>query len=182
MTRKLIAVGTILALAGCADTPTVYGLYRNTPYYPAAVAFAAGAGDTLAVIRNNPFPTDRDNSGVLAAMQGQNLGPRLHYTQTPRPNDTYGYRVVVAFGTPSTGVRDLCRNSEAAFGTAPDGRMAATAAFCLGRSMLTEVSAIGPGAGQPDDPRFKQLMSDMLVALFPIDNPDRGGNCIGASC
>ncbi|MBI3708544.1 MAG: hypothetical protein HY246_12845 [Proteobacteria bacterium] len=179
MNRNLIFTTAVMALAACADEPAVYNFYSTSTYDPTYVADAAGRGDTLAVIRHNPFAADRDNSGVLAAMQGQNAGPPLHYTQMQQPSGMSGYQVVVAFGTPPIGRRNMCRDHDAPFGPSPAGRLAATAAFCFGRNMLTEASATGAASDRPEDPRFKRLMNQLLVALFPSNliYDDCTGNC-----
>jgi hypothetical protein len=76
------ALGKFLALAlaagGCGG-PTVYTSYYASLYEPAQVRFAAAVGPALAVIRDNPFPFDTGNQGVLAAMQGQTFGPKIFF-------------------------------------------------------------------------------------------------------
>lgn len=166
---RLVAV-VLLLLGGCGGS-TVYSNYYNSSYSPDHVRFASAVGPTLAVIRDNPFPGDAGNAAVLAAMQERNYGPRLYFVQTPRPDDRYGYKVVMDFGsaTPST---TLCqRGPTPSSARAASGRVVVAAAFCIGDLLLSDATGAVEGVSGPDDPRFRRLIGDILVALTPPYDP-----------
>lgn len=182
------------ALCGCADGSTVHYNYYNSAYEPGHVMLAAANTPSLAVIRNDPFPQDRNNEGVLAAMQGRNLGPRMYFSQTPRPDDKYGYKVVLNFGAASgtggsgfapyalAGGSPQCQAQATAPSATPvSGDITVTGAFCVGDLLLTDASASIGGAEGPDDPRFKRLIGDLMVALTPPYIPNGRHQC-NANC
>jgi len=190
VTPVLLALAA--ALCGCADGSTVHYNYYNSGYEPGHVMLAAANGPSLAVIRNDPFPQDRNNEGVLAAMQGRNLGPRMYFSQSPRPDDKYGYKVVLNFGGASSagdtgytspaytlsGASYQCQAQPTPPATAPaSGDITVTGAFCVGDRLLTDASASIGGATGPDDPRFQRLIGDMMVALTPPYIPNGGHKC-----
>lgn len=164
-----------LTLSGCAGSSVISHSYYNSAYSPDQVQLAAARGTALAVIRNNPFPADRDNAGVVAAMQRRNLGPRLSFSQTPRPDDKYGYKVILDFRPPGpdTGYQCLAGPSPAA-SAPPSGRIDVTGTFCVGDRLLTDAAGSVDGATGPDDPRFQRLIGDIMVALTPVYDPSRG--------
>ena len=152
----------------------VYASHHASLYEPAQVRLAASAGPTLAVIRNNPFPRDAGNAGVLAAMQGRTYAARLTFAQSARPDDRYGYKVVLNFGPSLYGAPDECAAPPTPPSTTPPPeRITASAAFCIGDALLSDAFGAVQGATGPDDPKFRQLIGDLLVALTPPYDPKR---------
>jgi hypothetical protein len=175
--RPMVFLAAGLGLSACADASIVHYSYYDSAYTPDHVQLAAASGTALAVIRHDPFPGDRDNAGVLAAMQGRNLGPRMYFSQTPRPDDKYGYKVVITFGAGDGGYRAQCTaTSTPPAATPPNGPILVSAAFCVGDRLLTDASGSIGGATGPTDPRFLSLIGDMMVALTPPYHPDRRGD------
>jgi hypothetical protein len=174
--------------AGCAGASMIHTSYYESAYTPGHVQLAA-IGDVLAVIRDNPFPADRDNAGVVAAMQARNIGPKMHFTQVERPDDRYGYKVVLDFGGSGGGYGygygGICRAEPTPPTSRPPmDRIWVTGAFCVGDTLLTEAyGSVGEASG-PTDPRFRNLVSDVLVALTPPYDPKRGDDdrCRGFGC
>lgn len=177
------AAAAIAALGGCADTVRVYKQHYASPYEPGQVRLAA-TRETLAVIRNNPFPGRQD--AVLAAMQGQNLGPKLRYTQTPWPDDPYGYKVVLTFTEGLAIVSEPCKPAPEPVAPRPPAqgprRIDVAAAFCIGETLLSETAGRVDNVTGPDDPKFRRLVSGVLVDLFPTYDPKRLGDCRGPFC
>lgn len=170
----LVAIG--FGLSACTGASIVYNSYYSSAYTPSHVDLAAASGPSLAVIRNDPFPDDSENAGVLAAMQGRNFGQKMYFSQTPRPDDKYGYKVVMSFGADSYSYAGQCEVPPApASPTPPAGEIAVTAAFCVGDRLLTDASGSISGASGPDDPNFRRLIGDMMVALTPPYDPNRRG-------
>jgi hypothetical protein len=171
--------------AGCTGASIVNWTYYESAYTPSHVQLAAASGDVLAVVRDNPFPEDGDNAGVVADMQGRNIGPRMHFSQTPRSEDLYGYKVVLDFGGSGYGYGGICRAAPTPPASRPPtGRIWVTGAFCVGDTLLTEAyGSVGEASG-PADPRFQNLVSDVLVALTPPYDPKRRNDdgCRGPGC
>lgn len=171
------------ALAGCADTSTVHYSYYNSAYTPGHVDLAAASGQSLAVIRNNPFPEDSDNRGVVAAMQARNLGPKMYFAQVQRPDDRYGYKVILDFGGERGGGYDQCAAAPSPAARArQNGEISVLATFCVGNVLLTDALGSVSAATGPDDPRFQRLIGDMMVALTPPYYPDRPHRCFMRPC
>lgn len=181
---RLAAIGAVLALSACNGS-IVYWNYYASAYYPGQVLLAAANNPALAVIRGNPFANDADNAGVLAAMQGRNFGPKIYFGQTPRPDDKYGYKVVLDFGAAGYAYASACEAGPAPPSPRPPGeRIDVSGAFCVGNVLLTDASGSVGGATGPDDPRFRRLIGDIMVALTPPYDPSRGGDhdCGGPEC
>lgn len=174
--RAMVVLGVALGLSACADASIVHYSYYDSAYTPDHVTLAAATGTALAVIRDDPFPNDQGNAGVLAAMQGRNLGPRMYFSQTPRPDDIYGYKVVMNFGAATT-YGGTCSALPTPPSTTPaGGPISVSAAFCIGDKLLTDAAgSIGRASG-PEDPAFHRLIGDMMVALTPPYHPDRRGD------
>jgi hypothetical protein len=171
---SLAIVPALAAAAGACAGPTVYNSYYASLYEPAQVRFAASVGPTLAVIRDNPFPSDAGNERVLSAMQGQTFAARLVFSQAARPDDRYGYKVVLNFGPSLYGTQGACGLPPTPPArTPPPGRIAASAAFCVGDHLMSDAQGAVEGATGPDDPNFRRLVGDLLVALTPSYNPNR---------
>jgi hypothetical protein len=177
-----ICVAMGLGLGGCADTSIVHYSYYNSAYTPGHVDLAAASGQSLAVIRNNPFPEDADNRGVVAAMQARNFGPKMYFAQVERPDDRYGYKVILDFGG-ARGGYDQCKTAPAPPAKTPtNGPISVLATFCVGDTLLTDaLGSIGSASG-PDDPRFQHLIGDIMVALTPPYLPDRDRRCFMRVC
>lgn len=164
-------------VTGCTGGAVVSHSYYSSAYTPDHVQLAATSGTAIAAIRNNPFAADRDNAGVVAAMQGRNFGPRMYFSQTPRPDDKYGYKVILDFGPPGPSAAYQCQGGSATpESAARSGQIDVTATFCIGDRLLTDASGTVSGATGPDDPRFKALIGDIMVALTPPYDPSRGSN------
>lgn len=192
MRAPIVVAALSAGLWGCADGSVISYNYYNSGYEPGQVALAAANSPSLAVIRNDPFPEDTNNEGVLAAMQGRNLGPRMYFSQTPRPDDKYGYKVILNFGAASsagdtgysslgytlTGASYQCQAQPTPPAAKPaSGDISVTGAFCVGDLLLTDASGSISGATGADDPRFQRLIGDMMVALTPPYIPHGGHKC-----
>jgi hypothetical protein len=174
MRYPALSIALLAVLSGCGGA-TVYTTYYDSLYSPDEVTLAAANNPALAVIRANPFAADRDNAAVLAAMQGVNFGPRLRFTQTPRADDRYGYKVILDFGAPSPGAI-ACRLGPSPAVPRPTDQLDVYAAFCVGDRLLSEASGSVGGVSGPDDPRLRRLIADLLVALTPPYDPKRIGD------
>ena len=191
MQHELLGAGSLgavallaaaLGLAGCADTAIVHYSYYNSAYTPGHVDLAAASGQSLAVIRDNPFPEDVDNRGVVAAMQGRNFGPKMYFAQVQRPDDKYGYKVILDFGSKGGSYDECMRPPSPPAHTPAKGEISVFAVFCVGNLLLTDALGSISGASGPDDPRFQRLIGDIMVALTPPYLPDRDHHCFMRAC
>jgi hypothetical protein len=98
----------------------------------------------------------------------------MYFAQVPRPDDLYGYKVILDFGGQRGSYYDQCAQppTPAAF-KPPEGRISVLGTFCVGNVLLTDALGSIGGASGPDDPRFQQLIGDVMVALTPPYNPER---------
>ena len=168
-------LATLATLAGCDGVSTISSSYYNSTYSPSHVVLAAANNPSQATIRGNPFPNDRDNSAVIAAMQGRNYGPKMYFSPTPRADDKYGYRVILSFGEKIS--RNYQCGATGPTGTpAPAGTVALVGTFCVGDIVLTDAVGTVSGVTGPDDPKFRRLIGDVMVALTPPYIPDRGSD------
>ncbi len=183
MRNPSLMLAAALALTSCTGGSTIMHSYYNSGYTPSHVTLAAANNPAQAVIRGNPFANDADDRGVIAAMQGRNFGPRIYYAPTPRPGDIYGYKVVMSFNGVGPNNYDLCKSPPAPPKPSGTARIDASAAFCVGEVLLTDASGHVTGAAGPDDPKFKALVSDLILALTPPYDPNRrGDDCRGPGC
>lgn len=75
---------------------------------------------------------------------------------------------------PSQGGDDLCRGRVESPGSRREtGSIHLLAAFCVSGNAQTEIVGEVEAAG-PDDPRFKELIGQVIVRLFRPDLPDTG--------
>lgn len=179
--KMRLAMRTILCMAalgalvvgGCAG-PVIHSTYLESGYATSHVGLAAANNPALAVVRNNPFAADRDNEAVLAAIQARNFGPKLYFSQTPRAEDRYGYKVVLDFGQGAYATAALCHQEPAPAAPRPPGsRIDVSAAFCIDRIPLSETAGWVEGVDGPQDPAFQNLMSQIMLALTPPVDPRR---------
>jgi hypothetical protein len=170
-----LVLASSLVLAGCGG-PQVYGMYYNSGYAPSHPMLAASDGEALAIIRANPFPDDRDNAKVLAAMQARNPGPKVFFRQTSRVEARYDYKVIMTFASSGVGVTNPCLDTQPLPAAARAERTDLRADFCIGNSWLSETRGSVQGVERADDPRLNRLIGDMIAQLMtdrdPNDNND----------
>jgi hypothetical protein len=163
--RSVAVLFAGLCLSGCTDRSIIHYSYYNSAYSPSHVDLAAANAPSLAVIRNDPFPADRDNQGVVAAMQGRTFGQKMYFDQIPRPDDRYGYKVILDFGGDRSGYTQCSTPPSPAAATPPTGPISVLASFCVGDLLLSDAFGSISGATGPDDPGFQRLIGDLMVGL-----------------
>jgi hypothetical protein len=154
---------------------------RRPLYDSDEFARVAGGRDCFVVVHGNPFQ-DFDGEtfveAVVEAMQGQNRGPRTHFTAHTPSNAHPDYRVTLLFNGPeAVRATDLCAGSVALTGPSEnkDGRVRVLAAWCKEGSVLSEVSGWSEGVKTPVDSRFTHLLAQVTRDLFPTET-EPGGN------
>ena len=171
MPRPLPLCLLLLALAACA-VPTTRPAYVYEAYDLGVLNGPAAEGGLAAYRVGSPFPGQEAalDRAVEQALTAQRFGPDFPVTTDPPPalRDS-AYKVVVVFD-PATqwDGEAACKH-----GTLPEsgGRRGAgvgvLALFCEGHRLMTAVQGTIPAADSPDDPRFRALLEQVALDLFP---------------
>jgi hypothetical protein len=170
MTR-LLPLGLALLLAACGSN-RVYNSDYSTAYSITELSSAAARGPVPVVVSGNPFnlPPERVNTAIAVSMPTYFAG-NLSFAPAPPADPKALNRVVYAFGK-SGGRRDeICGLlPSTAQVPMPDG-LEVTAAFCRGPTALSSAVGTVPMPLTPEDPAFRELISNLTLTLFPTRNP-----------
>lgn len=158
------AVVLPIALAACAGGASTHTYIFNRDLR-GHVQYAAAYPPTPVAIFNSPV----DANAVLAAMQGRNPGPPMTFTMDPVAASSY--RIVVSFGEPPVGPNNVCQVTSLMAPPASAGRTDVSAAFCVAGMLISQADAGSERLTSAQDPRLPRLMSDLLEALMPYNNP-----------
>jgi len=167
------------ALAACASDVTVTNTIAVNYLPEDLYVIAGGRNELRTVIIGNPFgmPQAAFNRAVLASMAGRNFGPRLNLSLNPRQEDRRMRHVVLAFNLANRGSASaLCaRTPDSPPAARPAGdSVTVTGVFCTSQNrFLTRATATTGGVTGIDSDQFQRLMTQLTVALFPSDNPNR---------
>ncbi|MDH3228607.1 MAG: hypothetical protein OEN55_02330 [Alphaproteobacteria bacterium] len=184
MNTKTLAVAALMLVTGCATGGVSLTQQDiSASYSPGEFAYAGAGRDLRVVVVGNPFGGGRAafESAVTGAMQGRHWGQAVNFTTMPGANARTSYRVVLLFGPPATlNAMRLCREEESALPTIPAAdEVVLFGAFCRGGGSLTTIKGRVPGAANPQDPAFRDLVGRVTNGLFP---PDRGREREGRKC
>lgn len=139
--------------------------------------YGAGGRDLKLVVSGNPFNMQEDvfAQKVEQAMpESTGLSPATRPRLNPDASARSNYSLVFAFQPPRQGdASDLCSGR---VGTVrPDQPVVLDAALCISGFAYSFASG-RVVADSPDDPRFKSLISQMILTLFYSDGRLDGGN------
>jgi hypothetical protein len=162
-----------LLTACTGDVTTQSYSYRGD--VPGYQQYAAATGPVPVAVYNSPF----DAGAVIAAMQGHNPGPKLTFTAASA--SAAAYRIVLVFGESHAAPSTYCEAQTVTGGPSPNGRLTVTAAFCNGGRILSDAVARTNEIGSAQDPEFTRLMSDLLSALLPQNDPVSASDIGGGS-
>ncbi len=177
-----VALTVGLGLSGCAER--VVAGDPSPAYTLPEVVYAANDRDFRVVLHGLPFGGDatRFAKAVLPSMQDRIMGVRTTLTTTPNDTARPDYRVVLIFNaTGNLPSWSVCQ--EGAVPTLPpgvlppDGTLVVQGAFCRGGGAFTTATGWLDQPKGPEDPNFRQLISDMTVSLFPTRRADQ--TCAG---
>ena len=149
----------LLALAGCSGVATQSYEYKAD--VPGSEQYAAALGSTPVAVYNSPYAA----ADVVAAMQGRNPGPKLTFVAAQESSSAY--RIIVVFGESTQAPSTYCEATAVAASPSPNGRLAVTAAFCSGKSIISDAVARTSAIASTQDPHFADLMAQLLSALLP---------------
>ncbi len=175
LTRFSLAVLLAGTVSACAQGTMV----RNATivsYRPSMLNYAAGQGAMKTEIIGNPFVGSKDELDrvVTSSMTGAHFGPRLAFATSVSPQNKSPYRVVMIFN-PTSGYETgrLCSGPEELSG-APSKPVRVAAAFCSADRPATYTAGSVSGVDAPTDPAFRDLIRQITIVLFPLQDPTRG--------
>ncbi len=178
MTRRRSALPLALLtaamplLGGCLNERVVAS--DPMPAYTLSeVSYAASNRDLRVVLHGNPFNSDAQAlaQAVLPSMQERVFGVNTNLTTTPNETARPDYKVVLAFNVAENRTNySLCGDGPIPT-RPPGGPIIVQGAFCRGGAFTTATGWLDDPKG-PDDPDFRQLISDMTFSLFPTRRAD----------
>jgi hypothetical protein len=173
----LTGAGSACSSSGIVLSPTSY----YGAYTPTVLNYAATSGGILVEVVGNPFDVPKADleRAITGAMTGSHFGPAVDFVTTTPEGFRSPYRIVVVFDptqgyTPSK----LCRQTQ--YLEPGTGEIVkAHSVLCAGGKALTGLSGrVGDVTG-PDDPQFRQLISQITTNLLPPFRPNRRGGRSG---
>jgi hypothetical protein len=162
-----IAVTVVLLGACSADHVRLQSEYNRSTYDHRNFTLYHGDRDTKVVIHGNPFGMDPAAfaKAVTGNMQGAHFGRRTNFTTTPGKSAEKNLMVVMAFNA-RVGIYQLCSGGD--IETRPQGpQLTLTAAWCFDGRQDSLVNAVVGAAKGVDDPRFRALVRQTVLNLFP---------------
>jgi hypothetical protein len=181
ITLGLCALLVATILTGCAEHTLLYDEIVRSRYSPTEFGWAAGRKDLRTVIHGDPFNMgqQRFDAATIATLNRYQPMPQpTTFTAEPGENANPHYRVVLVFNDPNIVTFRLCREplTTATQKAEDDGVLYVAAAFCLNQGELTAVKGkVGNVAGV-DDPKFGDLLGQIVLALFPPFDPNDDDN------
>lgn len=170
--RPLIACLLLLGLAACGGAATTRPAYVYDAYDLSVLNGPASEGGLAAYLVGEPFPGQEAalRRAVEYALTEQRFGPAFPVTTTPSAElRESAYKVVVVFDPPTQwdGYR-ICKHDELPQSVGRQGEaIEVLALFCEGHRLMTSTQGHVAAARSPDDPRFRALMEQVALTLFP---------------
>ena len=169
----LVSLAGAVALSSCVGDGVTTVRSEGVTTYSAGlyVQSVAQSGTNAVVVRNSAYPPE----AVLDALRARYRGGQYRFA-LGTPSDWNGYTVVIAFGGPPVGNKNLCENATQ-LQFAPSAGTALVADYCYGNRLITEVQGRAPPVSGPDDPRFRELIGQTIAELFtndPFQGPSGG--------
>jgi hypothetical protein len=180
MIRRVLAVGVavglgLTALAGCASQSTIYNSMISSAYRPYLYGYGAGRRDLTTVVVGNPFDLDQKQmeERLLAKFNARpTLLQPTHFTTTPGPSARPEFKAVLLFNRAIVLPNQVCRAPDQVPVAELGSTMRLTATFCRG-AYLSTVTGELENVTDIDDPRFDQLIGQIVPLLFPPTDPTR---------
>ncbi len=165
---KIVIAAASLVIGACsADAVLLQSEYNRSTYdYRNFSTYQAGR-DTKVVIHGNPFDmnTEAFKKAVTDNMQGANSGRRTNFTTTPGKSAEPNIWVVMAFNA-NIGIYEICK-SKPIKTRRGSNQLKLSAAWCFdGRQDSLVEAAVGQ-VGDINDPRFRALIQQVVLNLFP---------------
>ncbi len=172
----LWAAASACAMSDVVIAPTSY--YPG--YTPTVLNYAATKGGMLTQVRGNPFEQATEEqleSEIARAMASSHFGPRVPFITTAPDDFASPYRVVVVFDPAQTvSSNKVCDGRQDSAADRPNGVVRVHAVLCANEKPLTAVSGQARDVETPGDAKFRQLIGQMSILLFPPRGPHRDSN------
>lgn len=165
---KIVFAAASLVLAGCStDAVRLQSKINRSAYdYLNFSKYHAGR-DTRVVVHGNPFAMKSAafEKAVTDNMQGAHFGRRTNFTTTPGGSAHANKWVVMAFNA-DIGISQICKSGPTK--TRPGtNELKLSAAWCFDGRRDSLVEAVVGQAEDSNDPRFRALIRQTVLQLFP---------------
>jgi len=184
--KRILFVLPLLAACSGGSVPIASEQRIESRYHLQDLSYIAAGRDLKTEVLGNPFAVDQTAFADTVAdhLQGVNPGPEINFTTRPAPTAREPYFVRLVFNGPSgSGGTALCASApEIAPAVSPTGDVRVLGAFCRGDQPMTYVSAHNGGITDMNDPKFRSLVRQVGVLLFPLRNPEDIPNCVPPNC
>ncbi|MEE8084754.1 MAG: hypothetical protein V3T46_06005 [Alphaproteobacteria bacterium] len=168
MFKAITLAAMVVVIGACsADYVRLQSTFNRSTYDHRNFALYHGDRDTLVVVHGNPFAMDPAAfaKAVTDNMQGANPGRRTNFTTTPGKSAEKNLLVVMAFNA-RVGIYQLCQGTDIETRRLSH-QLTLTAAWCFdGRQDSLVEAVVGPAKGV-GDPRFRALIRQTVLNLFP---------------
>jgi hypothetical protein len=177
--RRRLVVAPLLALALAACATEGWTVVQPTDtvgtYNLGILNYTASRGGMLTRVVGNPFdgPKDEFDRAVVGIAANSHFGQHQPFFTEPPEGYSSPYKVVFLFNPArNASTLALCRDPNQPRGEQKPGQLRLTAVFCLGEKRLTSTTGYVSGAKNPKDRAFRDLVSQVSLALFPALKPD----------
>lgn len=170
MLKRILSFGAAalaLLTSACEDGPaTVPGGWRSASVWSSLV-YASASGPLWLELVGQPDGADADFADQAAiAMTNQLVGRALAFTARRELAARPEFRVVLAFNPPAAAdPRGLCAGTVRPAPQQGD-KITVLAAFCDSSGLLSSVQGWVAKTHGDDDPRFRQLLGQVVRDLF----------------
>jgi hypothetical protein len=172
----LVAGASVLALGACDGVAV--NRSDNMTYTGGLYSQSQAQGGTNAVmVRNGPFGGD----AVLDALHQRYQSDQYRFGLGPTPNGWNGYTLVLGFGGAPVGNQNLCENPNLPLSPSSTGRTSLIGDYCYGTRLVSEASGWTGAVSGPADPRFQNLVGDVVAQLFAPRNQHGSGESSSGS-
>jgi len=171
-----LALGMLLMAAGLGAPAAAQTRHEQmwSSYDPSEINGPQGGRKLPTLVLGNPFdgPQQAVVDAVAEAMNGGRPADQAMAAKAP-------LRVLMLFNAATrTGYR-ICDRSlpPPVADTGPSGgTVDVVATYCRGDQPQTQVTAQLGGVSGPGDPKFRDMIRQVTVSLFPFRNPDMNGD------
>jgi len=132
----------------------------------------AANGTNSIVFRNNPFGREGAEAG-LAALRDRYASGQYRFALGPTASDWNGYTVVFVFGR-TVGNRNPCQVDQPPAVVQSDASVL-KADYCYGDRIVSEAIAYSGTIGGANDPRYGQMVAEVVAELFQNRQRDPNG-------
>jgi hypothetical protein len=186
--RRIVIPAFLLLIAGCAGEPEVYAIVQDRAYSPSEFRHASQNKDFPTLFEGAAFRAPRRVvwDAILDAMQPENwwysdiFTPRTRFADRPAV-DGSPYRVAVSVNPPpDSDPSGYCRVQDRPDTMNPEestDSVTVRMAFCKDDAVLSVSRGTVEGIGGQDDPRFRKMITQMTMALFPARNDRNDRDC-----